>query len=212
MVSDVAGDEPAMIGSGPTIADSTATADALAILRKYSIEAPAAVIEHLTSGRDRTPKPDDPRLANTRTVVVATAQQAVARAQAELVQRILATRSPVASPCVVLSGGETTVTVRGNGRGGRNTEFLLALTLALQGRRNVHALAADTDGIDGSEDNAGAYASPDSLQRAAQRGCDASALLDANDAYRFFSTLGDLLITGPTRTNVNDFRAILVDA
>lgn len=240
VVSDVAGDEPAMIGSGPTIADSTTAADALAILRKYSIEAPATVIEHLTSGRDKTPQPDDPRLANTRTTVVATAKQALARAaeaaraagytplilgdaiegearavareQAELVQRILATRSPVATPCVILSGGETTVTVRGSGRGGRNAEFLLALTLALQGRRNVHALAADTDGIDGSEDNAGAYAGPDSLRRAAQLGCDASALLDANDAYRFFATLDDLLITGPTRTNVNDFRALLIDA
>jgi hydroxypyruvate reductase len=238
VVSDVVGDDPAMIGSGPTVADATTAADALTILRKYAIPAPDFVIEHLTAGRHPTIKPNDARVANAQTTVIATAQQSLARAaevahaagftplilgddiegearevareQAALVRQLLETHKPVAPPCVVLSGGETTVTVRGNGRGGRNAEFLLALTLELDGRRGVYALAADTDGIDGSEDNAGAYTAPDSLQRATQCGLDAAALLQANDAYGFFAQLDDLLMTGPTRTNVNDFRAILI--
>jgi hydroxypyruvate reductase len=239
LISDVPGDDPAVIGSGPTVPDPSTFADALAILRQYAIEDPAAVLEHLRAAKDETPKPGDPRLANAKTIIVARPQAsleaAAARAQdagitpvilgdalegeAREVGKVLAGIAlqvrrhgqPAPSPCVLLSGGETTVTVRGSGRGGRNAEFLLALALHLNGAPGISALAADTDGIDGSEDNAGALALPDTLARARAKGLDARAMLADNDGYGFFAGLGDLVITGPTLTNVNDFRAILVE-
>ena len=239
LISDVPGDDPAVIGSGPTVPDPSTFADALAILRQYAIEDPAAVLEHLRAAKDETPKPGDPRLANAKTIIVARPQAsleaAAARAQdagitpvilgdamegeAREVGKLLAGIAlqvrrhgqPAPSPCVLLSGGETTVTVRGSGRGGRNAEFLLALALHLNGAPGISALAADTDGIDGSEDNAGALALPDTLARARAKGLDARAMLADNDGYGFFAGLGDLVITGPTLTNVNDLRAILVE-
>jgi glycerate 2-kinase len=238
MISDVPNDDPSVIASGPTVADPTTAADALAILTKYGITEPPAVLTHLRRGDDETPKPGDPRLAAVENRIIATPQQSLEAAAAvardaghaplilsdsiegearevALVHAAIARHSsrqgqPAAPPCAILSGGETTVTVRGKGRGGRNAEFLLALAVALDGLPGVAALAADTDGIDGTEDNAGAIIVPDSLDRAAQRGIDAKALLADNDGYNFFAGLGDLVVTGPTFTNVNDFRAILV--
>jgi hydroxypyruvate reductase len=240
LISDVPGDDPAVIGSGPTVPDPSTFADALAILRQYAIEPPAAVLEHLRAAQDETPKPGDPRLADARTIIVARPQASLeaaadrARAagitpvilgdalegEAREVGKVLAGialqvrrhHQPARSPCVLLSGGETTVTVRGGGRGGRNAEFLLALAIHLHGAPGISALAADTDGIDGSEDNAGAALLPDTLARARAKGLDASAMLADNDGYGFFAGLGDLVITGPTLTNVNDFRAILIEA
>jgi hydroxypyruvate reductase len=240
LISDVPGDDPAVIGSGPTVPDPSTFADALAILRQYGIEPPAAALEHLRAAKDETPKPGDPRLADARTIIVARPQAsleaAAARAraagitpvilgdalegEAREVGKVLAGIAlqvrrhgqPAARPCVLLSGGETTVTMRGSGRGGRNAEFLLALAIHLGGAQAISALAADTDGIDGSEDNAGAIALSDTLARACAMGLDAKAMLADNDAYGFFAGLGDLVITGPTLTNVNDFRAILVEA
>ncbi|MEX2632063.1 MAG: glycerate kinase [Tistlia sp.] len=239
-ISDVPDDDPATIGSGPTVGDPTSFADARAILRKYGIEPPEAVRRHLEEGAEETPKPDDPRLAGSRLELIARPQDAleaaaevarsagvtplilgadiegeareVARVMAGIAKQVRRFGQPAAAPCLLLSGGETTVTLKGKGggRGGRNAEFLLALAVALDGLDGVHALACDTDGIDGSEDNAGARLAPDSLARAAARGLDAKALLAANDAYGFFAGLDDLIVTGPTLTNVNDFRAILV--
>ena len=239
-ISDVAGDDPAMIASGPTAADPTTFAQALAVLDKYDLDSPKAVIDHLSGGRDETPKPGDPRLAGSRYVVIATPMTAL-RAAADLARahgaqpvilgdaiegearatagemaalalRVARGAAAVRPPCVLISGGETTVTVRGAGQGGRNAEFLLALTIALGGAAGIHAIACDTDGVDGSEDNAGAVMGDDTLARAAAIGLDPKARLDDNDAYGFFAALGDLVMTGPTRTNVNDFRAILVTA
>jgi hydroxypyruvate reductase len=240
LISDVPGDDPAVIGSGPTVADPTTFADARAILRQYRIEPPPSVLAHLTEGRDETPEPGDPRLAGATTVIVARPQAsleaAATRARAEgitpvilgdalegearEVAKVLAGIAlqvrrhgqPALAPCVLLSGGETTVTVRGSGRGGRNAEFLLALAVHLNGAPGISALAADTDGIDGSEDNAGALLAPGSLERARAQGLDAKTLLADNDGYGFFAGLGDLVVSGPTLTNVNDFRAILIEA
>jgi glycerate 2-kinase len=238
MISDVPNDDPAVIASGPTVADPTTAADALAILEKYRIDGPPSVLAHLRRGDDETPKPGDERLARVDNRIIATPLQsleaaaAVARAagiaplilsdsiegearDVALVHAAIARHcarhgQPGAPPCAILSGGETTVTVHGKGRGGRNAEFLLALAVALDGLPGIDALAADTDGIDGTEDNAGAVLAPDSLARAAARGVSAKALLADNDGYGFFSGLDDLVVTGPTFTNVNDFRAILV--
>ena len=231
-ISDVPGDDPAVIASGPTVADPTTFADASAILERYAIDAPSAVAHHLRAAVDETPKPGDRRLAAAETILVATPGEALeaaagaARAAgyapvilgdaiegeardvaAEQARRALGT--PPGH--VLLSGGETTVTVRGRGRGGRNCEYLLALALALDGDSGVWAIACDTDGIDGTQDNAGALLSPDTLARAAAKGLDAGAYLADNDGYGFFSALGDLVVTGPTFTNVNDFRAVLVE-
>jgi hydroxypyruvate reductase len=239
LISDVPGDDPAVIGSGPTVPDPSTFEDALAIIERYRIEPPAKVLEYLRAAADETPKPGDPRLEGTETVVIAKPQASLEAAaalarerglgalilgdaiegEAREVAKVLAAiafqvrrhRQPAAPPCVLLSGGETTVTVRGQGRGGRNVEFLLALAVQLNGVRGISALAADTDGIDGSEDNAGAMVTPDTLARAEALGLDAKARLADNDGYGFFSALGDLVVTGPTLTNVNDFRAILVD-
>jgi len=242
-ISDVPGDDPAVIGSGPTVPDRSTFAEARQILAKYELTPPPSVAAHLASSTDETPKPGDPRLAGARYEMIATPRMAlkaaaaaarasgvtplilgdaiegeareVALIQAALAQQVaagqrLASGDALALPAVLLSGGETTVTVRGKGRGGRNAEFLLALALALDGAAGIHALAADTDGIDGTESNAGAIIAPDTLTRAQGIGRDLAADLAHNDAWGAFDALGDLLITGPTFTNVNDFRAILV--
>jgi hydroxypyruvate reductase len=237
-ISDVPGDDPAVIASGPTVADPTTAADALKLLDFHGIAIADALRARLASGELETPKPGDRRLANSEFRLVASPRQMLEAAAAEAVRlgirplilgdaiegearevgKALAGMAiscgrhgfPAAKPCVLLSGGETTVTLRGGGRGGRNTEFLLGLALALDGAPGIHALAADSDGIDGSEDNAGAFVTPDTLARARAAGLDARALLAGNDAWGCFAGLGDLLVTGPTRTNVNDFRAILI--
>jgi len=237
-ISDVPGDDPRDIASGPTVADATTCADALEVLDRYGVEMPPRVREELLAGRWESVKPGDPRLARSTFHIVATPQQsleaaaAVARAQgltplvlsdriegeARTVGREMAVlalsvargEGPVRPPCVLLSGGETTVTVRGNGRGGRNVEFLLAFGIALGHADGVFALAADTDGVDGTEPIAGAVWKPDTLGRVARLGLAPQVFLDANDAHSFFEALGDSVVTGPTRTNVNDFRAILV--
>jgi hydroxypyruvate reductase len=238
LISDVPGDDPSVIGSGPTVPDPTSAADAAAILKKYKMQVPDAVIAHLQSAAAETPKPNDPRLAALKTVMLGTPQAAldaaariagdagyrpvilgdlegeardVALVHAGIARQIARHGQPAARPVAIISGGETTVTVRGNGRGGRNAEFLLALAVALDGQPGIHALAGDTDGIDGTEENAGALLAPDSIARAAKLGVDAKARLADNDGYGFFSALGDLVVTGPTRTNVNDFRVILID-
>ena len=232
-ISDVPGDDPAVIASGPTVADPTSCAEALAILDRYGIAVDAALRGRLAAGELETPKPGDPRLAASEFRLIASPRQMLDAAAEEarrlgivplilgdaiegeareiardMAQQALARRGQ--GPCVLLSGGETTVTVGGNGRGGRNTEFLLALAQALGDAPGIHALAADTDGIDGSEDNAGAFIGPETLRRAQSAGLDVAAHLASNDAWSFFAALGDLLVTGPTRTNVNDFRAILL--
>ncbi len=233
VISDVPGDDPSTVGSGPTIADPTTFADARAILAKYRIHLPPAVARHMEAGADETPKPGDARLGAAQSVIIADAKSALAaaalKARASGIETLvlgddiegearevaaahaaLVLGEKRARPFVVISGGETTVTVRGNGRGGRNSEYLLALAVALDGARGVYALAADTDGIDGVETNAGAVMTPDTLSRARALGIDPAAHLADNDAFGFFAALGDLVTTGPTRTNVNDFRAILV--
>lgn len=237
-ISDIPGDDPAVIASGPTVADATTFADARAILEKYGITEPRAVIDHLRAAKDETPKPGDPRLANTELHMVATPQMSleaaaetarkagitpiilgdaiegeareVAIVHAGIARQVKRHGQPAKAPCVLLSGGETTVTVRGKGRGGRNAEFLLALAVALGGEAGIHALAGDTDGVDGTEDNAGALLTPDSLARGTAARVDAKKMLADNDGYSFFSAIGDLVVTGPTMTNVNDFRAILI--
>ncbi len=246
-ISDVPGDDPAVIASGPTAPDPTTFADARAVLAKYGITQPKAVIAHLAAARDETPKPGDPVFAKTRFELIASPQQALAAAaEAGLAHKVtpivlsdriegeardvaamhaaiaLQLRAGqfrigheiVTPPAVLLSGGETTVTVHGKGRGGRNSEFLLALAAALTkdpgGSGGIYALACDTDGIDGTEDNAGAIVYPNTVDRAASRGIAIKEALAGNDSYGFFAALGDLVVTGPTLTNVNDFRAILV--
>ncbi|MDE2427458.1 MAG: glycerate kinase [Burkholderiales bacterium] len=238
LISDVPGDDPAVIASGPTLPDDTSCAQAIAILQKYAIDVPATIMAHLQSGLAETPKPGDPRFARHQHHIIASAQQALdAAAQAAqaagipayvlsdgiegeardiglmhaaLARQIADKAQPFCKPCVVLSGGETTVTVKGQGRGGRNAEFLLSLAAALNGQPGIYALACDTDGIDGSEDNAGAIYTPDSAQQALNLGLRAKLMLENNDGYGYFSALGDLIVSGPTRTNVNDFRAILI--
>ncbi|SCM76552.1 putative hydroxypyruvate reductase [uncultured Pleomorphomonas sp.] len=238
-ISDVPGDDPIDIASGPTIGDPTTCADALAIVERYRIALPVAAQRLLESGCGESVKPDDPRLAGAETRLIATPEMALRAAAAAAaragidahilgdaiegeardvgkvtagIARFVADHGePLARPCVLLSGGETTVTVRGNGRGGRNVEFLLALGLSLAGHRGIHALAADTDGVDGREEIAGAFLAPDTLQRAWSQGINPRRLLDDNDAHSLFSALGDSVITGPTLTNVNDFRAILIE-
>jgi hydroxypyruvate reductase len=238
LISDVPGDDPSVIGSGPTVPDPSTFADALEIVERYGIAKPKAAIDHLRAAKDETPKPDDPRLAEIETKVIATPQASleaavavaldhgvrpiilgdsiegeareVAKVMAGIARQVRRHAQPAMPPCVLLSGGETTVTVKGKGRGGRNAEFLLALAIQLAGAEDVYAIAADTDGIDGSEDNAGAIVAPDSLARAAELGLNPKALLADNDGYGFFDALEDLVMTGPTLTNVNDFRAILI--
>jgi hydroxypyruvate reductase len=239
IISDVPGDDPSVIASGPTVGDATTFAEARDVLARYGVEAPASVRACLEAERDETPKPGDPRLERCATIFVATALRSldaaaalaraagyapfilgdslegeardVARVHAAIARHAALRGEPVGRPCAILSGGETTVTVRGEGRGGRNAEFLLALARALDGQAGVHAFAGDTDGIDGTEDNAGCFLAPDTLARGAALGLKAADYLFRNDAYSYFQALGDLLVTGPTLTNVNDFRAMLVD-
>ena len=239
LISDVPGDDPRDIASGPTVADPTTCADALAIIDRYGMAVPDAVRRVLESGDGESVKPGDPRLARGELRMI-TAPQVALEAAAQVardagiaahilgdslegeardlgkamagIARQVATRGqPFEPPCVLLSGGETTVTVRGAGRGGRNVEFLLSLAVALDGLPGVHAIAGDTDGVDGAEDIAGAHVTPDTLARAWAAGIAPRASLDANDGHGFFRALGDSVVTGPTLTNVNDFRAILVE-
>jgi hydroxypyruvate reductase len=249
-ISDVPGDDPSIIASGPTVPDASTCLDALAILQRYGIELPPALRAALESGAMETPKPGDPIFTGHEVHMVATPQQSlqaaadaarasgikayilsdeiegesreVGKVHAALARAVAHKNQPFEKPCVILSGGETTVTMRPHaagadksshsqsGRGGRAGEFCMGLALALQGQSGVYALAADTDGIDGIEDNAGAFVAPDTLARARARGMKLDQYLDRNDAYGYFEPLGDLVITGPTHTNVNDFRAILV--
>ena len=239
LISDVPGDAPEVIASGPTVADPSTCADALAILRRYAIAIPDAVLRGLESGAFESVKPGDARLQGHAVHMIATPQQSleaaaalarsagieahilsdeiegesreVGKVHAALARAVARRGAPFNKPCVILSGGETTVTVKSKGgRGGRATEFLLGCAIALQGEPGVHVLAADTDGIDGVEDNAGAIVTPSTLARAAALGLKAPEFLDRNDAYNFFKPLGDLVVPGPTFTNVNDFRALLV--
>jgi glycerate 2-kinase len=239
-ISDVPGDDPAVIASGPTVPDASTCADALRILDRYAITVPPAARAGLESGAFETPKPGDPRFAGHALHMIATPQASleaaaaaahaagidahvlsdeiegesreVGKVHAALARAVARRGTPFARPCVILSGGETTVTVRADkpGRGGRATEFLMGCALALQGEPGVHVLAADTDGIDGIEDNAGAIVTPDTLARARVEELKAADYLDRHDAYNFFRQIGDLVTTGPTFTNVNDFRALLV--
>lgn len=238
IISDVPGDSPADIASGPTVPDDTRCSDALAILERYRIEVPAHVREVLTSGRGESIASDDAALPEIETHLIATPQQAleaaakvaeqaglpvyilgdaiegeardVAKALAGIALQVQRHDQPFSKPCVLLSGGETTVTLRGKGRGGRNVEFLLALAIALRASPHIHALAGDTDGVDGVEETAGAIITPDTLARAEAKGLLATKSLDNNDGHSFFESLGDAVVTGPTLTNVNDFRAIVI--
>ncbi|MDA0998751.1 MAG: glycerate kinase [Proteobacteria bacterium] len=238
LISDVPGDDPATIASGPTVPDPSTFEDAREIIAKYKINPPAAIDAFLKVAGDETPKPGDPMFERSRAVFAAKPDRSIAAAadlaraaglgvvdlgdrvegearnvgasQARLALACRAGTGPAKASCVILSGGETTVTMRGNGRGGRNTEYLLGVAKELAGAPGIHAIAADTDGIDGSEDNAGAFVLPTTLERAAAAGLSVDAALANNDAYSLFSNVGDLLVTGPTCTNVNDFRAILV--
>jgi len=242
MISDVAGDDPSAIASGPCSPDPSTYADALAILARWRIASPASVREHLERGArgelDETPKPGDPLFARVDARMLATAHGSleaaaavfaragiqpvvlgdtvtgeardVAQVMGAIAREIVCHGQPFARPVALISGGECTVTIRGRGRGGRCSEFLLALARELDGIPGVWAIAADTDGIDGVENNAGAIVTPDTMRRAAAAGLDARARLDDNDAWTFFDALGDLVVTGPTRTNVNDFRSMVL--
>jgi glycerate 2-kinase len=238
LISDVPGDVPADIASGPTVPDETTCADALAIIRRYGIDVPAAVRDTLESGRGETVKPGDPRVAGIETRMIATPQMALEAAAriareagmpvhilgdsiegeardvgtvlAGIVKQIAVRGEPFTEPCVLLSGGETTVTVRGQGRGGRNVEFLLSFGIALNGLPGIWALAGDTDGVDGLEEIAGAILAPDTLERAWAAGIRPKDALADNDGHGFFGALGDAVVTGPTLTNVNDFRAVII--
>jgi len=238
LISDVPGDNPIDIASGPTTADPTSCADALEIIRRYGIEVPRAVLQVLESGQGESVKPGDARLVRASTRLIATPQMAleaaadvahaagiptlllgdslegeardVGKVMAGIARSVAQHGHPHTAPCLLLSGGETTVTVRGTGRGGRNSEFLLALAKTLGGAPGIAALACDTDGIDGTQDNAGAIIYPDTIDRAAAQGIAIEEKLAQNDGYGFFAALGDLVVTGPTLTNVNDFRAILI--
>lgn len=238
LISDVPGDDPTNIGSGPTVADPTSCADAIEIIDRYGIKLSSIGRQHLESGAGESIKPGDPRLARVETEIITApkislkAAAAVARAagitpvilgdsiegEARDVGKVMAavaryakdSQAPAKPPCVILSGGETTVTVRGTGRGGRNVEFLLALAIELAGTPKIFSMAADTDGVDGQEEIAGAFIGPDTLKRAWAAGMRPRDYLANNDAHTFFERLGDQMVTGPTNTNVNDFRAIVI--
>jgi hydroxypyruvate reductase len=240
LISDVPGDRPIDIASGPTVADPTTCADALAIVRRYAFDLPASMRDLLESGRGESIKPADPRMARVETRLIATPQMAlqaavtvaqeagitahilgdaiqgesrdVGKVLAAIALQVADRGQPFSAPCVLLSGGETTVTVRGRGVGGPNVELLLSLAIALDGHPRIHALAGDTDGVDGLQDIAGALIAPDTLARAWSLGLRPQDSLTDNDAHGFFTALGDSIVTGPTLTNVNDFRAILIDA
>ena len=238
LISDVPGDDLAVIASGPTVGDRVTAQDALKIIEKYGLEVSPKIRDYLN--RDPYPviDPDDPRLEKTENILIAAPPQSLEAAaqvaqehgytplilgdgiqgearevgivHAGIAQQVVRHHQPVAPPCVILSGGETTVTVSGSGKGGRNSEFLLSLAIALDGLPGVYAIACDTDGIDGSEDNAGASIAPDTLKQARDKGLKASQYLQEHNSYDFFAALDALVVTGPTLTNVNDFRAILI--
>ncbi len=238
VISDVPGDDLAAVASGPTVADPTTFAEARAIVAKYDIKVPDAVTRHLAAAVDETPKPGDPRLARAEAFLIASPQlsleaaaetarragvtplilgdaiegeaREVGTVMAGIAHQVRRFHQPLPAPCVLISGGETTVMVRGAGAGGRNVEFLMALALKLNGAPGIHALAADTDGVDGAREVAGAFISPDTLVRARALGIDPWSSLSNNDGHGFFGALGDQMVTGPTLTNVNDFRAILI--
>ena len=239
LISDVPGDDPIDIASGPTVGDPTTCADALAIVARYRISVPPAVRHLLESGAGETIKPGDPRLQGIQTRMITAPQIALeaaaqvardagitpyilgdslegeardlGKAMAGITRQVALHGQPFKTPCVLLSGGEATVTLRGTGRGGRNVEFLLSLGVALNGLPGVYALAGDTDGVDGAEEIAGALLTPDTLARAWALGTNPRSSLDNNDGHGFFQALGDAVVTGPTLTNVNDFRAILIE-
>ena len=239
VISDVPGDDLAAVASGPTVADPTTFAQARHIIAKYEISVPASVTAHLATAQDETPKPNDPRLANTKAICVASPQKSLEAAasiakaagyepiilgdaiegearevgivMAGIAMQAKGFGQPIKTPCAIISGGETTVTVKGNGAGGRNVEFLLSLAIKLNGADGIHALAGDTDGIDGAREVAGAYITPTSLGQARKLKIDPWASLGNNDAHNFFQSINTQIITGPTLTNVNDFRVILVE-
>lgn len=239
VISDIPGDNPALVASGPTVPDEASLDDARAIVRQYNLALPPAALRHLSLDAARAPSPGDPGFARNTVRIIASAAvsldaaaaearrqgvdavilsdaiegeaREVAHVHAALAREVLTRNRPFTAPVVLLSGGETTVTVRGKGKGGRNTEFLLSFALGIAGAGGISALAADTDGIDGSEDNAGAFADGSTAARLAGLGRDARSLLNANDAWSAFDALGDLFVPGPTGTNVNDFRAIYID-
>ena len=238
IVSDIPGDNPAAVASGPTVADSSGPEDAMGAIRRHRIAVPEKILAHIRNSQSRAPQPGDPRLLhNTYQIIASSAvslEAAVSAAEAQgiaavilsdsvegeareaanmhaaMAREVLNRNRPFSRPVVLLSGGETTVTINGSGKGGRNTEFLLSLALSLDGYGGVYALAADTDGIDGSEDNAGAFADGTTIARVRTAGMDPTALLSNNDAWTAFDAIGDLFVPGPTGTNVNDFRAILL--
>ena len=239
IISDVPGDDPSVVASGPTVPDPSTSEDALKIVAKYDLDIPQHIIEFLATEAAETPKPGDPRFTDVTTRMIATPAQSLAAAisvaeragynvvslgdqvegearevaaeHAKMALRIAGGEGSVTTPAAILSGGETTVTLKGKGRGGRNAEYALGLAVTLRGHEAISAIAGDTDGIDGSEDNAGALVLPDSLTRARQKQISAEARLADNDAYGFFEAIDDLVMTGPTLTNVNDLRAILID-
>ncbi|MBI1273254.1 MAG: DUF4147 domain-containing protein [Alphaproteobacteria bacterium] len=239
MISDVPGDDLSVIASGPTVADPTCFADAAGILKKYAIDLPPALEKHLAAASDESVKLGDPCLARAEVVMVAKPQDAldaaaafartqgitplvlgnaiegeardVALVMAGMARQVVEHGQPIPAPCVLISGGETTVTVKGKGQGGRNCEFLLNFAIATEGLAHVHAIACDTDGIDGTEDNAGAVMAPGMLAAAAKRSVIAKDFAARNDSYNFFKQCDALVMTGPTRTNVNDFRAIYIE-
>jgi len=238
MISDVPGDDPAVIASGPTVPDPSTFADARAVVEKYNLDIPDSVTKHLNAAEYETPKPGDKIFAAGELVFAAKPDKSIAaaadvarkaglmvidlgdliegeardvgREHAEMALACKSGNGSAHAPCVILSGGETTVTMRGDGRGGRNTEYLLGVAERLAGTERIYAVACDTDGVDGSEDNAGAFINPTTCARAEASGLSVAAALDGNDAYSLFENIGDLYVTGPTFTNVNDFRAILV--
>ncbi|MDX8478459.1 glycerate kinase [Mesorhizobium sp. VK24D] len=238
VVSDIPGDNPALVASGPTVPDSGSRADALAAIAAYGMKLPASVMAHIQSSAADASRPDDPRFAGNEVHLVASAGVSLEAAAAEAkrqgieaiilsdsiegearevggvhaaIAREVATRDrPFAKPVLILSGGETTVTLRAKGKGGRNSEFLLAFAIGIDGVNGIHALAADTDGIDGSEDNAGAFADGSTVSRMRTAGVDAKAMLAGNNAWTAFNAVDDLFVPGPTGTNVNDLRAILI--
>jgi len=238
MISDVPGDDASIIASGPTVPDPSTNEDALGIIEKYGIDVPDNM-RRLLDTAEETPKPGDPCFENVENIMIATPQASleaaaavareagvtpvilgdsiegesrdVALVHAGIARQCAMRGQPEQPPCVLISGGETTITLKGNGKGGPNSEFLLSLAIALDGMEHIYALAGDTDGVDGSEDNAGALIYPDTLARAEKAGINPKAMLANNDPYRFFKGIGDLLETGPTLTNVNDLRAILIE-